>query len=198
MCIYSENSKRTLSNCKMQLILLVAFLLFDFVVGWQFLQNDSKSVLSKHLDLSRDEWQALTGKKNTLRILEVKNCGKPSDALLLKELEVEPDVLHRGEKVCLNADGILRQEVASGAYMKVKLYVGRLMLFDGTMDLCRELDKLAGSDTPKCPLEPGKLCIRHEEPIPDYVPKGIYTFKTVGFTKDDCRIFCLAGRFSVE
>ncbi len=182
----------------MQLSIAITFLLLEVVVAWKFVQKASNSRLVNYLDLSKDEWQSVMAKRNKLQILEVKNCGKPSDALLLEELEVEPDVLKRGQNLCIKVDGILRQPVASGAYMKLKLYVGKLMLFDGTMDLCRELDKLTGSDTPRCPLSPGKICVKHEEPIPDYVPKGIYTFKALGFTEEDCRIFCLEGKVRVE
>lgn len=138
-----------------------------------------------------------TAKKRALASLW-NNCGAKSDVLELQALRMVPEMPLRGKRFSVEVKGVLREAIAEGAYVNVRVSIGKLAVFNRRLSLCGVLRNFHEPTVPTCPIGSGVLQVRHEEEIPVYVPRGPYSFQVNAFTSANRQILCLSGTLVIQ
>ena len=73
---------------------------------------------------------------------------------------------YSGQTLSIKATGILKQDVAEGAYATIVVKYGLITLLKTTIDLCEEIQKV----DLKCPLKAGKMTLTKDVELPKQIP----------------------------
>ncbi|KIP12433.1 hypothetical protein PHLGIDRAFT_81580 [Phlebiopsis gigantea 11061_1 CR5-6] len=116
-------------------------------------------------------------------------CGKPSDPVRIKSIQVSPDPPQPGANMTVTVVGQANEQIEDGAYADVSVKVGRIQLIHREFDLCEEA-RNAHTDI-QCPVEEGEYTVVHTVELPKEIPKAPFNVAVRGFTVEDEPLVCL-------
>ncbi|KAJ7024491.1 putative vacuole protein [Mycena alexandri] len=117
------------------------------------------------------------------------DCGLPTDAILLKSIEVSPDPPAPGKNLTITVKGTANQRIEDGAYVNVVVKLGLVKLLQKNFDVCEEARNANASVT--CPVEKGDYEVVQTVPLPREIPPAKFTVQVRGFTADNDDMVCL-------
>lgn len=82
---------------------------------------------------------------------------------------------HRGKPLAVTFEGVVKKNIADGAYAKVVVKYGLIQLLSTTVDFCEQTQNVDLN----CPLEPGKMVITKSIDMPSVIPPVWNTLGTV-------------------
>lgn len=97
--------------------------------------------------------------------------------------------VYRGTELNIVAKGDVKEEIAEGAYVKIRVKYGLIQLINMTKDLC----ELVGEVGLECPIKKGELKLTKAVELPNEIPPGKFTVWADVYSADDEQITCLTG-----
>jgi hypothetical protein len=96
----------------------------------------------------------------------IEDCGSLTDVFQPTDISISPDPPKRGQPLTVTVTGELSQDVTDGAFADVKVKLGVIKLVEQRLDLCKEITQIER----ECPVEKGRVDIKHTVDIPREVP----------------------------
>ncbi|KAI9278852.1 ML domain-containing protein [Phascolomyces articulosus] len=122
----------------------------------------------------------------------ITNCGDDNDLLTIKDITLNPDPPRAGEKLTVDFEGTLKEDVPEGSIVEITVKYGVVQLIKKKFDFCQEADKV----DEECPIKAGELVITKDVDLPKEIPPGRYSVHAVITTPEDKQVTCLDGRMS--
>jgi len=110
------------------------------------------------------------------------------DVLEIEKVDLVPNPPVPGQTLTIEASGILKDVIATGAKVRVTVKYGKYVtILNQEFDLCDQM----GEVDQECPLDEGRMIIKKAVDIPAQVPPGTYNVQAMAYTVDERPITCL-------
>ncbi|KAL7274804.1 Phosphatidylglycerol/phosphatidylinositol transfer protein [Rhizina undulata] len=143
-------------------------------------------------------FQQLAGKEQPLLPLGVKvpgespleHCdGDKYDILTIEKVNLTPNPPVPGQKLIIEAHGILNDAIEKGALVEVTVKYHLITLIKERLDLCDHVSEVGL----ECPIDEGKMVLTKEVTLPKAIPPGKYSVIANAYTEDGRPITCLTA-----
>ncbi|KAH7106984.1 ML domain-containing protein [Auriculariales sp. MPI-PUGE-AT-0066] len=121
--------------------------------------------------------------------VEIVDCGAPTDAVLLKSVEISPDPPKPGEPVTVTVTGTVQERLNDGAWADVTVKVGLIKLLQKRFDVCEEASN--SNATIQCPVDPDTYTIVQTVELPKEIPPAKFSVAVRGFTAEEEDMLCI-------
>ncbi|KAK7463662.1 hypothetical protein VKT23_005603 [Stygiomarasmius scandens] len=118
-----------------------------------------------------------------------KDCGKDSDAIKVKSIEVSPDPPQAGKDLTVTAIGTASETIDDGALVEVTVKLGLIQLLKKEFDICDEARKANASI--QCPIEEGEHRVVQTVSLPKEIPPAKFKVHVEGWTANEDDMLCL-------
>ncbi|KAK7033967.1 hypothetical protein VNI00_012594 [Paramarasmius palmivorus] len=117
------------------------------------------------------------------------DCGYPTDAIQIREIEISPDPPQAGEKLSITVIAEAIERIEEGAHVVVAVKLGLIKILNKDFNVCEEAHK--ANTTIQCPVEKGEYNVTQIVDLPKEIPPAKYRVEARGYTVDEDDMLCL-------
>ncbi|KAI5453492.1 Phosphatidylglycerol/phosphatidylinositol transfer protein [Naganishia albida] len=117
------------------------------------------------------------------------DCGLATDAVQIKEINVNPDPPSPGKNLTVNVKAEVLKTVEEGAWAHVVVKLGLIKLLQKDFDICEEARN--ANATVQCPIQPGSYDVNQTVELPREIPRAKFAVNVQAYDKDDEDLACV-------
>ncbi|KAJ9122228.1 hypothetical protein QFC22_001647 [Naganishia vaughanmartiniae] len=139
------------------------------------------------------------------------DCGLATDAVQIKEINVNPDPPAPGKNLTVNVKAEVLKTIEEGAWAHVVVKLGLIKLLQKDFDICEEAyvpgcllhkhfvgvlilrvwSRRNNNATVQCPIIPGSYDITQTVQLPREIPRAKFAVNVQAYDKDDEDLACV-------
>ncbi|GHJ87112.1 hypothetical protein NliqN6_3514 [Naganishia liquefaciens] len=117
------------------------------------------------------------------------DCGLTTDAVQIKEINVNPDPPAPGKNLTVNVKADVLKTIEEGAWAHVVVKLGLIKLLQKDFDICEEARN--ANATVQCPITPGSYDVSQTVELPKEIPRAKFSVNVLAYDKDDEDLACV-------
>ncbi|KAJ9100462.1 Phosphatidylglycerol/phosphatidylinositol transfer protein [Naganishia friedmannii] len=117
------------------------------------------------------------------------DCGLATDAVQIKEINVNPDPPAPGKNLTVNVKAEVLKTIDEGAWAHVVVKLGLIKLLQKDFDICEVARD--NNATVQCPILPGSYDITQTVQLPREIPRAKFAVNVQAYDKDDEDLACV-------